>query len=88
MAYRRRRRTVRTRGYVSRAVRRYALGILFIMLGAFIVGVVGYLSSLVPASTITIGSTNISNTLFINFISWIAGILFVLTGLKKLGLPL
>jgi len=88
MAYRRRRRTTRTRGYVSRAIRRYSLGILFIMLGAFIIGVVGYLVSLVPATTLTIGSVNISNTLILNFITWIAGILFVLTGIKKFGLPL
>jgi hypothetical protein len=85
---RRRRRGSKTRGYISKAIKRYALGILFITLGAFIVGVIGYVSSLVPATTLTIGSINISNTLFINFISWIAGIIFVLTGIKKFGLPL
>lgn len=85
---RRRRRGSKTRGYVSRAIKRYALGILFVMLGAFIIGVVGYLTSLVPATTLTIGNVNITNTLILNFISWIAGILFVLTGLKKFGLPL
>jgi hypothetical protein len=85
---RRRRRGSKTRGYVSRAIKRYALGILFVMLGAFIIGVVGYLSTLVPATTLTFGSVNISNTLIINFISWIAGILFVLTGIKKFGIPL
>jgi hypothetical protein len=85
---RRRRRKASTRGYVSKAIRRYSLGILFIMLGAFIIGVVGYLVSLVPATTLTIGSVNITNTLILNFITWIAGILFVLTGIKKFGLPL
>jgi cell division septal protein FtsQ len=88
MAYRRRRRTTRTRGYVSRAIKRYALGILFVMLGAFIIGVVGYLVSLVPASTLTIGSVNITNTSILQFITWIGGILFVLTGIKKFGIPL
>jgi len=88
MAYRRRRRGVKTRGYVSRAIKRYALGILFVMLGAFIIGVVGYLTTLVPETVLTIGSTNISNHLIINFISWIAGILLVLTGIKKFGIPL
>jgi hypothetical protein len=58
------------------------------MLGAFIIGVVSYLVSLVPATTLTVGSLNISNTLILNFISWIAGILFVVTGLKKFGLPI
>jgi len=85
---RRRRKGSKTRGYVSRAIKRYALGILFIMLGAFIIGVVGYLVSLVPPNTLTIGSVNITNTLILNFITWIAGILFVLTGIKKFGLPL
>jgi hypothetical protein len=85
---RRRRRTSKTRGYVSREVKRYALGILFVMLGAFIIGVVGYLTSLVPATTLSIGSVNISNMLIVNFISWIAGILFVITGIKKFGIPL
>jgi len=88
VAYRRRRRTARTRGYVSRAIRRYALGILFVLMGAFIIGVVGYVSSLVPDMTLTIGTLNMSNRLIINFISWIAGILFVLAGIKKFGLPL
>jgi hypothetical protein len=88
MAYRRRRRGVKTRGYVSRAIKRYALGILFVMLGAFIIGVVGYLTTLVPETVLTIGSTNISNKLIINFVSWIAGILLVLTGIKKFGIPL
>jgi hypothetical protein len=85
---RRRRRGGKTRGYVSRAIKRYALGILFILLGAFIIGVIGYVTTLVPQSNLTIGSVSISNTLIINFISWIAGILFVLTGIKKFGIPL
>jgi hypothetical protein len=89
MAYtRRRRRRTTTRGYVSRAIRRYALGILFILLGAFIIGVVGYVTSLVPQTNLTIGTVSISNTLVINFISWVAGILFVLTGIKRFGIPL
>ena len=85
---RKRRRGRRTRGYVSRAIKRYALGILFIMLGAFIIGVVGYVSTLVPETNLTVGTVTISNKLIINFISWIAGILFVLTGIKKFGIPL
>jgi hypothetical protein len=89
MAYtRRRRRRTGTRGFVSRAIRRYALAILFIMLGAFIIGVVGYVSTLVPETNLTIGNLSISNRLMINFISWVAGIIFVLTGLKRFGLPL
>ena len=89
MAYtRRRRRTGRTRGFVTRAIRRYGLAILFIVLGAFIIGVVGYVSNLVPETNLTIGSLTISNKLFINFISWVAGIVFVLTGIKRFGIPI
>jgi hypothetical protein len=87
MAYRRRRRT-RVRGFVSRAIRRYATAILFIMLGAFIMGSVGYMASLIPEINITVGTLTLSNRLFINFIAWITGILFILTGLKRFGLPL
>ena len=87
MATRRRRKRT-TRGFVTRAIRRYALAIMFVLLGAFIIGVIGYLSTLVPESNLTIGNVSISNKLFINFIGWISGIVFVLTGLKKFGLPL
>jgi hypothetical protein len=88
MAYTRRRRRKTTRGFVSRAIRKYALGILFILLGAFIIGVVGYVSNLVPETNLTIGTVSISNRLMINFISWVSGILFVLTGIKRFGIPL
>jgi hypothetical protein len=87
MAYRRRRRA-RTRGFVTRAIRRYALAIMFILLGAFIMGSVSYMASLIPEINLTIGTLTISNRLFINFIAWITGILFILTGLKRFGLPL
>lgn len=83
---RRRRRT--TRGFVGRAIRRYALAIMFILLGAFIVGAISYIASLVPETNLTIGTLTISNRLFINFIAWASGILFVLTGLRRFGLPL
>ena len=89
MAYTRRRRTRRTtRGFVTRAIRRYGLAILFIVLGAFIIGVVNYVSNLVPETNLTIGTVSISNRLFINFISWVAGIVFVLTGIKRFGIPI
>jgi hypothetical protein len=78
----------KTRGFVTRAVRGYALAIMFILLGAFIMGVVGYVASLVPEVNLTIGNISLSNRLFINFTAWITGILFILTALKKFGLPL
>jgi len=87
MAYRRRRRT-RTRGFVTRAIRRYAVAILFVMLGAFIIGVVGYVSGLIPEVNLTIGNLSISNRVFVNFVGWVAGIVFILTALKRFGLPL
>ena len=84
---RRRRRRVST---FSGAIRRYGLAILFIVLGSFIIGVIGYVTSLVPEVNLTIGSgtgaVSISNKLIINFISWIAGVLFVLTGIRRFGI--
>jgi hypothetical protein len=85
---RRRRRGSKTRGYVSRAIKKYALGVLFVMLGAFIIGVVGYLVGLVPETVITIGSLNLTNKLILEFVSWVAGIIFVLTGIKRFGIPI
>ena len=88
LRYRRRRRSI-TRGFISRAFRRYALAILFVMLGAFIMGVVSYISSLVPETTLTIAKDlSISNKLFINFIGWATGIAFLLTGIKRFGIPI
>jgi len=78
----------RRRAFITRAVRRYAGAVLFILLGTFIVSVIGYVSALVPEINLTIGTVSLSNRLFINFIAWVAGIVFVLTGVKKLGLSL
>ena len=87
LRYRRRRRYA-IRGFISRAFRRYALAILFVMLGAFIMGVVSYTATLVPETTLSVGGTKISNKLFIEFIGWATGITFVLTGIKKFGIPI
>jgi hypothetical protein len=86
MAYRRRRRTARTRAFVSRAISRYSLGILFVLLGTFIVGVISYVTGLVPEINLTIGTLTLSNRLIINFIAWTAGILFILTGIRRFGI--
>jgi len=82
------RRKSTTKGFVSKAIKRYALAIFFVMLGTFIMGVVSYTTSLVPDTSLAVGNVTISNKLMINFIGWIAGILFILTGLKRFGLPL
>lgn len=84
----RRRRSI-TRGFVSRAIKRYALAIFFVMMGAFIMGAVSYLSGLVPEVSLAIGKDlAISNKLIINFIGWAAGILFILTGIRRFGIPI
>jgi hypothetical protein len=88
MATRRRRRGARTRGFVTRAIRKYAVAIIFVLLGTFIVGVISYVTALVPEANLTIGTISISNRLFINFIGWVAGIIFILTALKRFGLGL
>ena len=84
----RRRRRSRIRGFLSRAISRYSLGILFVMLGAFIISVVGYLVSLVPEVTIAIANTTLSNKLILELITWVAGIFMVLIGIRKFGISL
>jgi hypothetical protein len=89
MAYRRRRRRARNTGFITRAVRQYSMGILFVMLGAFIIGVVSYLVSLVPETSIAIASNvSLSNRLILNLITWVAGIFLVLVGIRRFGLRL
>ena len=85
---RRRRRRSRTRGFLSRAISRYSLGILFVMLGAFIISVVSYLVSLVPEVTISIANATLSNRLILQLITWVAGIFLVLVGIRKFGISL
>jgi hypothetical protein len=82
-----RRRRRRRAGLVSTAIRRYANAILFIVLGAFIVAVISYVTTLVPEITLEItDNLSISNRLVISFIGWIAGILFVLSGIRRFGI--
>jgi hypothetical protein len=84
----RRRRRARTVGFLSRAISRYSLGILFVMLGAFIMSVVSYLVSLVPEITVSIGNATLSNRLILQLITWVAGIFMVLIGIRKFGIRL
>jgi len=83
-----RRRSRRSRGYVSSSIRKYLLATLFIALGSFIVGAVSYLTTLIPAQNMTIGSVSISNTVFLNFIGWSFGIVFILYGIRKFGITI
>lgn len=85
---RRRTRRARTRGFLSRAISRYSLGILFVMLGAFIISVVSYLVNLVPEVTINIANATLSNRLILQLITWVAGIFMVLIGIRKFGISL
>lgn len=86
---RRSRRRYSTRGFVSRAIKRYALAILFVSLGAFIMGAVSYIAGLVPETVLAIGKDlSISNKMIINFIGWAAGIIFILTGIRRFGIPI
>ena len=89
MAYtRRRRRRARTTGFLSRALSRYSLGILFVALGAFIMSVVSYLVSLVPETAIAVANTTLSNRVILQLITWVAGIFLVLVGIRRFGIRL
>jgi len=81
-----RRRSRRNRSYVSGSIRKYLLGILFIVLGSFITGAVSYLTTLIPTQNLTIGSVSIANTTLINFIGWSFGVVFLIVGIRKFGI--
>jgi hypothetical protein len=84
------RRRRRARITLSGQIRRYLSGILFIGLGAFIVSVIGYITSIIPETTLTFtagtSTVSISNTVLLNFIGFAAGIVFVLSGIRRLGI--
>jgi hypothetical protein len=86
MATVRRGRRRRRVALISGALRRYFNAILFILLGALIVGVISYVTLLVPEISIEVAGVEISNKLIISFIGWTGGILFVLTGIRRFGI--
>jgi hypothetical protein len=88
MSTTRRRRGRRIRSFLTGAIRKYLLGLLFVALGVVIMSALSYLISLVPETTLTIGNTTsggvtITNTMILNFIAFALGIVFVITGIRK-----
>jgi len=86
MATKRRRRKYRS--FLTGAIRKYLLGLLFVALGVVIMSALSYLISLVPETALTIGNTTsggvtITNTMILNFIAFALGIVFVITGIRK-----
>ncbi len=73
---------------ISKTFKRYALGFMFLSLAGAIVGLISYVTGVVPATDLHIGSVNISNTLFLNIIGWAGGIVLVLHGLRYFGIKL
>jgi len=73
---------------LSKATRNYLLGLLFVSLAGFVMGIVGYITSVIPQTNLTVGSVSISNTLFINVLGFGAGIVLFLTALRKFGIRL
>jgi hypothetical protein len=82
--YRRRRKS----SSLSKTTRNYLIGLLFVSLAGFVMGIVGYVSSVIPPMNLSIGSVSISNTLFINVLGFGAGIVLFLTALRKFGIRL
>jgi len=82
--YRRRRKSAS----LSKTTKNYLLGILFVSLASVVMGIVGYVSSVIPPSNITIGSVSVSNTLFINVLSFSVGIVLFITAMRKFGIKL
>ena len=73
---------------ISKTVKGYLLGILFVALANIIMSITTYVSSVIPAQNLTFGSVSISNTLFLNFIGWAVGIVLILTAVRKFGIRL
>jgi len=71
---------------LSRSLRRYFQAMLFVMLGTLIIGVISYVVTIVPETSIEVGGVEISNRMILNLISWVAGILFVITGIQRFGI--
>lgn len=86
MAWRRRRR--KSAATLSKTVRRYVDAFVFLALGPAVVGLVAWLTSVIPTTTLTIGWVEIPNSLFFNIIGFATGIVLVLTGLQKLRVRL
>jgi small basic protein len=73
---------------ISKTMKNYMLGILFVALASVIVSIATYVSTVIPAENLTFGSVSISNTIFINFIGWALGIVLLLTAIRKFGIRL
>ncbi|MEM4958828.1 MAG: hypothetical protein QXX12_03020 [Nanopusillaceae archaeon] len=86
MAWRKRRRTRTTT--LSKTFRRYVDAFVFLALGPAVVGLVAWLTSVIPTTYLTIGFVEISNAVFFNIIGFATGIVLVLTGLQKLRVRL
>lgn len=82
---RRRRKSVAT---LSKTVRRYVDAFVFLSLGPAVVGIVAWLTSMIPTTYLIIGFVEIPNTMFLNIIAFAVGIVLVLTGLQKLRVRL
>lgn len=73
---------------ISKRFKVYLLAFLQLGLAGFITGIVGYISTFVNGTTLTIGSLEVSASLFMNIIGFATGIVLVLSALRKLGIHL
>lgn len=73
---------------LSKTTKNYLVGLLFVALASFIMGIVGYITSVIPPSNLTIGNVSISNTLFLNVLAFGSGIVMFITAMRKFGIRL
>jgi len=83
-----RRRGRKKTGSLSKTTRNYLTGFLFVALASALMGIVSYVSSVIPPSNFTIGNVSISNTLFLNILTFSAGIIMFITAMRKFGIRL
>ena len=101
MAYRRRRGGRRGRYSLSRQMRGYMVGLIFLAFAMFIVTTITYLTNVIPANyiyvnstaigvgtTIPSGATGISTKLVVGLLGWSASIIIFITALNRLKVRL
>lgn len=75
-------------GMLSKSVREYLIGFLWLGVGLGVIAFIAGMSAVLPSSTITIGSgqnaIQIQTSLFYNIIGFSVGVLFMINAVRKI----
>lgn len=77
------------------------IGLVFLIMGVIIIGIATYVAGIMPemyvyyvnntlgvGTTLPDGASGVSNKVIVNLVGWGAGILFVFSGYRRLGLKI